>query len=212
MIIPKYLNNNKVLNRLFSSCSLFIVHRSLFIIHCFPSESQTLNNYYTIVKCSLILIAGLCFSCSTTRNLPAGEILYTGIQKIEVTDEDKSEAGDNTMSEIEAALSFPPNNALFGSSTVRIPFPFGLWVHNALVNKNRGFAKLIYRVFASKPVLISTVNPEVRSKIARNLLNENGYFNGTTGYEIIPDKKDSLKAKVKYQLTDRKSTRLNSSH
>ena len=185
---PKYQNNKVLqgtpLHRLLSSCPLFIVHRSLFIIHC-----------------SLILIAGLCFSCSTTRNLPAGEILYTGIQKIEVTDEDKSEAGDNTMSEIEAALSFPPNNALFGSSTVRIPFPFGLWVHNALVNKNKGFAKLIYRVFASKPVLISTVNPEVRSNIARNLLNENGYFNGTTGYEIIPDKKDSLKAKVKYQLT-----------
>ena len=176
MFKAKY-QNNKVLHRLFSSCSLFIIH------------------------CSLILIAGLCFSCSTTRNLPAGEILYTGIQRIEVTDEDKSEAGDNAMSEIEAALSFPPNNALFGSSTIRIPIPFGLWVHNALINKRGGFSKLIYKIFASKPVLISTVNPEVRSNIAKNLLRENGYFNGTTGYEIIPDKKDSLKAKVKYHLT-----------
>lgn len=29
-------------------------------------------------------------SCSTTKNLPEGEILYTGIKKIEVTNEDKS--------------------------------------------------------------------------------------------------------------------------
>ena len=194
MFKSKCQNNNKVLRRLFSSCSLFIVH-------CFPSESQTLNNFYTIVKCSLILIAGLCFSCSTTRNLPAGEILYTGIQKIEVTDEDKSEAGDDVMSEIEAALAFPPNNALFGSSTVRVPFPFGLWVHNGFVNKKGGFGKLIYKFFASTPVLISSVNPEVRTNIVRNLLRENGYFDGTAGYEIIPDKNDSLKARVKYQLT-----------
>ena len=150
---------------------------------------------------SILLLVVVCFSCSTTRNLPAGEILYTGIRKIEVTDEDKSEAGDDAMSEIEAALAFPPNNALFGSSTVRVPFPFGLWVYNAFVNKKGGFSKLIYRFFASKPVLISSVNPEVRSNIARNLLREYGYFDGTVGYEIIPDKKNSLKAKVSYQLT-----------
>ena len=158
-------------------------------------------NMKSRVQLIVLLTAGLYISCSTTKNLPAGEILYTGIQKIEVTDEDKSEAGDEAMSEIEAALSFPPNNALFGSSTIRVPFPFGLWVHNAFVNKKGGFPKLIYRLFASKPVLISAVNPEVRSNIARNLLRENGYFEGTAGYEIVADKKDSLKAKVRYQLT-----------
>ena len=147
------------------------------------------------------MIIGLCFSCSTTRNLPAGEVLYTGIQQIEVTDEDKSEAGDEAMAEIEAALAFPPNNALFGSSTVRVPIPFGLWVHNAFINRHGSFNKLIYRLFASKPVLVSSVNPEVRANIVRNLLREYGYFDGTAGYEIIPHKNDSLKAKIKYQLT-----------
>ena len=158
-----------------------------------------MKNYHLFIV--LMLLIGLCFSCSTTRNLPSGEILYTGIQKIEVTDEDKSETGDDVMSEIEAALDFPPNNALFGSSTVRIPFPFGLWVHNAFVNKKGSFGKVIYRLFASRPVLISSVNPAVRSKIAQNILREYGYFEGTADYEIIPDKKDSLKAKVRYQLT-----------
>ena len=149
----------------------------------------------------ILFIALMLVSCSTTKNLPAGEILYTGIQKIEVTDEDKSDAGDETMSEIEAALSFPPNNALFGSSTVRIPFPLGLWVHNAFVNKQRGLGKLIYKLLASKPVLISSVNPAIRTNIALNLLHEHGYFDGKAEYEIISDKNDSAKAKVSYQLT-----------
>jgi len=149
----------------------------------------------------VFLVAGMWVSCSTTKNLPAGETLYTGIRKIEVTDEDKSEMGDEAMTEIEAALAFPPNNAFFGSSTVRIPFPFGLWVYNAFVDKKGGFNKLIYRLFASKPVLMSSVNPEVRTRIAQNLLREHGYFNGTADYEIIPDGRDSIKAKVSYRLT-----------
>ena len=149
----------------------------------------------------VFLIAGLWVSCSTTKHLPAGETLYTGIRKIEVTDEDKSEIGDAAMVDIEAALAFPPNNALFGSSTTRIPFPFGLWVYNAFVNKKGGLNRWIYKVFAAKPVFISSVNPEVRANIARHLLNEYGYFNGTADYEIIPDNKDSTKAKVRYRLT-----------
>ena len=74
-------------------------------------------------------------SCSTTKNLPEGEILYTGIKKIEVTNEDKSKEGEEALTEVEAALAYPPNNALLGSSSIRVPLPFGLWVYNAFVNK-----------------------------------------------------------------------------
>jgi outer membrane protein assembly factor BamA len=140
-------------------------------------------------------------SCSTTKHLPPGERLYTGIRKIEVTDEDRSEAGDEAMTEVEAALAFPPNNALFGSSTVRIPFPSGLWMYNALMDKPGKFNRWLFRSFAAKPVLLSSVNPELRTKIAQNLLHEHGYFNGTASYEVLPDAKDSLKVKICYTLT-----------
>jgi outer membrane protein assembly factor BamA len=140
-------------------------------------------------------------SCSTTRHLPAGEQLYTGIRKIEVTDGDRSVAADEVMAEIEAALACPPNNALPGSSTVRVPFPFGLWMYNLTVDKPGGLNRWVYRTFAAKPVLVSAVNPEIRTKIARNLLNEYGYFDGTAAYEVIPHAGDSLKAKIRYQLT-----------
>ena len=80
------------------------------------------------------LLIGWLTSCSVTKNLPEEEILYTGIKKIEVVEQDSTEAGENTLTEIRAALDYPPNNALLGSSSVRLPFPFGLWMYNALIH------------------------------------------------------------------------------
>ena len=148
-----------------------------------------------------LLLGLLSWSCSTTKNLPEGAVLYTGISKIEIQQPDASEAGRSTVEEVEAALAYPPNNALLGSSSVRVPFPFGLWVYNAFVNKEGKVSRWIFNKLAAKPVLISTVNPDVRVKVARNLLNEYGYFNGATAYELVPDKKDPRKAKIAYQIT-----------
>ncbi|MCI7009850.1 MAG: BamA/TamA family outer membrane protein [Parabacteroides sp.] len=150
---------------------------------------------------SYLLLCLLCWSCSTTKNLPEGAVLYTGISKIEIQNEDVSEAGRSTVEELEAALDYPPNNALLGSSSVRVPFPFGLWVYNAFVNKEGKLSRWIFNKLAAKPVLISTVNPDVRIKVVRNLLNEYGYFNGATAYELVLDKKDPRKAKIAYQIT-----------
>lgn len=150
----------------------------------------------------LAVTLGLLLSaCSTTRNLPDGEVLYTGIEEIKVENADESKAGEATMDEIEAALAYPPNNALLGSSSLRVPFPFGLWVYNAFVNKEGKLGKWIFRKLAAKPVLISTVNPEVRVKVARNLLNEYGYFQGESAFEVIPDEKNPRKAKLAYTIT-----------
>ena len=154
------------------------------------------TNYILYLLCGL-----LCLSCSTTKHLPEGAVLYTGISKIEIQQPDNSEAGRSTVEEVEAALEYPPNNAFMGSSSVRVPFPFGLWVYNAFVNKEGKLSRWIFNKLAAKPVLISTVNPDVRVKVARNLLNEYGYFNGATAYELVPDKKDPRKAKIAYQVT-----------
>ena len=146
----------------------------------------------------LILIT---VSCSTTKQLSSGEVLYTGIQDIEITDKDSIRVSDDVLNKIESALSFPPNNAFLGSSSVRTPIPFGLWVYSANVNKKGAFSRWMMNWLASKPVLISSVRPDTRARIAQNILRENGYFNGVAGYEVIPDKKDSLKAKVRYEVT-----------
>ena len=157
-----------------------------------------------------LLLGLLSWSCSTTKNLPEGAVLYTGISKIEIQQPDASEAGRSTVEEVEAALAYPPNNALLGSSSVRVPFPFGLWVYNAFVNKEGKVSRWIFNKLAAKPVLISTVNPDVRVKVARNLLNEYGYFNGATSYALVPDKKDPRKAKIAYQVTMNQSYTIDS--
>jgi outer membrane protein assembly factor BamA len=149
----------------------------------------------------LLVLPGLWTACSTTARLSPGERLYTGIRKIEVTDEDLSAAGDETMREIEAALACPPNNAFFGSSRIRIPFPFGLWIYSAFADRPGRFSRWMFKSFASRPVLLSSVNPELRTGIVRNLLREHGYFDGTASWEAEPHSRDSLKVKVHYRLT-----------
>lgn len=146
--------------------------------------------------CLLLLLA----ACSTTRNLPEGEILYTGIKALEIEDTVNTKASKTAKEEVEAALAYAPNNALFGSSSIRTPFPFGLWVYNAFVNKRGVVNKWIFETLAAQPVFVGTVNPEVRVKVAKNLLNEHGFFNGMASYELVPDKKDSLKASVRYHI------------
>ncbi|MDR0757340.1 MAG: BamA/TamA family outer membrane protein [Tannerella sp.] len=151
------------------------------------------------VYCALCVAFGT--SCSTTKNLPAGEQLYTGIQNIEAPDANTFDSDGEAMAEIEGSLACPPNNALFGSSSVRIPVPLRLWIYNALVNKEGGFNRWLFKMFAAKPVLVSTVNPEIRTKIAQQLLYEHGYFNGTASCQVIPHANDSLKAKIRYKIT-----------
>ncbi|MDR1919196.1 MAG: BamA/TamA family outer membrane protein [Tannerellaceae bacterium] len=152
-------------------------------------------------NCILCCGAALGFlSCSTTKHLPEGETLYTGVKQIVVEGNDGSGAAAHALEETEAALAYPPNNALFGSSSVRTPLPVGLWMYNALVNKKSKLGRWMFDKFAAKPVLLSTVNPGVRVAIARNVLRENGYFDGATSYELIPDAKNTRKAGVAYRI------------
>lgn len=142
-------------------------------------------------------------SCSTTKMLPPGEVLYTGIERIVVNDPTNQRhcGADEAMGKVEQALAYPPNNAFLGSSSIRTPLPIGLWVYNAHVGKKGRFHQWMYRWLASRPVTLTTVRPANRALAAQNILHENGFFHGKAGYEIIPDRKDSLKARVRYHVT-----------
>ena len=78
--------------------------------------------HYHHIICTLILL--LFLSCSTTRNLPEDETLYTGIKRIEYVNDSALAHSEEALDEVEAALAYPPNNAIFGSSTYRFPLPF----------------------------------------------------------------------------------------
>lgn len=61
-------------------------------------------------------------ACSTTRNLPEDETLYVGVKNMEILNEDKTPAGVQTLEEVEAALSYPPNNAIWEATPCVFPF------------------------------------------------------------------------------------------
>ena len=151
-----------------------------------------------------LLVGLLCIlmsACSTTKNLPDGETLYTGIDKQEVVNEDKTLAGITALTEVEAALAYAPNNAIFGSSSLRWPVPFGLWVYNGFekYQDKKGIGRWIFDHLGKSPVLMSSVNGETRAKVATNLLHDYGYFNGSVSYKEVPQK-NPKEAKVSYVI------------
>ena len=76
-----------------------------------------------------------------------------------------------------------------------MPIPFGMWVYNDFVKYEKGFGKWVFNRFAAKPVFISTVNPELRVKVATNLLHDYGYFNGKVSQQTI------LTLSIRYIMT-----------
>jgi hypothetical protein len=135
-------------------------------------------------------------ACSTTKHLPEGEILYTGSKTI-VENEPQAPLTEDALTELDAALDKAPSTKILGF----VPIPFKMWAYNSLVRYKKGFGHWLFNRFAANPpVFISTVNPEIRAKVGTNLLHDYGYFNGTVRFQTVPDKKDSLKASIRYTV------------
>ena len=146
-------------------------------------------------------------------SVPAGK-LYSDLTKEEkkalhaALDKEKKDFSA-AQSELEAVLAYAPNNALFGSSSLRSPLPFGLWVYNKYVHAQHGFGKFMFKHFATNPVLISEVSPEMRVRVATNTLHNFGYFRGKVDYKLV-EQKNPKKAKVVYNVYAGPLSRLDS--
>lgn len=152
------------------------------------------QSYSQIV--GVLILVNMLIGCSVTKNLPSGEVLYTG-QKTIITNKPKAKLNDVTIDELNAALDKTPSTKLFGILNI----PFGMWVYNDFAKYKKGFGKWIFNKFAANPpVFISTVNPDVRVKVGTNILHDYGYFNGNVVYKTIVNKKDSLKASIVYNI------------
>lgn len=128
---------------------------------------------------------------------------------IKSAQEQLDEAANTVKEEVRAVLSIAPNNSLMGSAKYRFPLPIGLWFYNGFVDSEKKFGKWIFNTFATTPKLISTVNPELRSKVALNVLHNYGFFRGQVEYDILPEK-DPRKAKVAYSVYPQQQYRLDS--
>ena len=126
-----------------------------------------------------LLLAG----CSTTSQLPEDEYLYIGIKETKVHGAKNTYEESVALTEVKAALAYAPNNAFMGSSSVRAPFPIGLWIHNSMADKKHtAFGNWVLKSFGTMPVTITSVNPVTRTKVATNTLQNYGYFNGYVDY------------------------------
>ena len=149
------------------------------------------SNILTGCLIGIMLFSG----CSVTKHLPEDEILYSG-NKTVIQNKSNTSVGQTALTEIEAALDKAPSTKI-----LFLPIPFKMWMYNDFVKYKKGFGKWMFNRFAANPpVFISTVNPEVRIKVATNLLHDYGYFNGKVTYETLADKKDSLKAGILYTV------------
>ena len=155
-----------------------------------------INRIYISVTVALLLLGA---SCSQTKKLTEGEVLYTGVKKMKIETAEGVKLQGAQSSAISNPMSYPPNNPLF-APYVRSPFPIGLWVYNWNIKKEKGLKHWLYKKLAKKPVLISDVQPELRLKAVENAARDYGYFGVETSYEIIPNKRNPKKAKISYHV------------
>jgi outer membrane protein assembly factor BamA len=162
-----------------------------------------------------VFLAGVLAGCSTTKRLADGQVLYTGVKKIEISMTPPSDASTDTLDSKEASrlpkvpssvgtdikepLSIKPNNPLW-SPYIRTPLPTGLWAWNSLyTDRKTGFKAWLYRTFAKQPVLLEQVRPTARVRMIEDILDNLGYFGSEAHYETVPAK-NPKKARLSYSV------------
>ena len=164
---------------------------------------KTAIHTLSVLFAALLFTAGfltMFTACSTTSALGEDEYLYTGIKSINIDGKTGTKAEALALEEAEAALAYPPNNSLFGSSSLRSPLPIGLWIYNAMAGKeHKGLSKWFFNTFGSTPKTIASVSPETRVMVAKNLLQNYGYFQADVNYNLHTGK-NPKKQKISYDI------------
>ncbi|MCD8290983.1 MAG: BamA/TamA family outer membrane protein [Prevotella sp.] len=140
----------------------------------------------------------LVVSCSTTKTVPENDQLYIGLKKIDYQNYENSSQFATVQEEVEASLATAPNGALFGSSYYRT-IPYRLWIWNTFSTSNGKFGKWMTKTFGKAPVLMSQVNPELRSSVAQTVMRNHGYLYGNVDFTTLT-MKNPKKAKIGYTV------------
>ena len=157
-----------------------------------------------MIKCTAKILTFLALmaifaACSTTSRLADGEVLYTGVKKIQYNQLDSVNIDPDVKDLIFSAVNVKPNNPLY-SPYIRSPFPIGLWVYNHWDENSKGLKGWLYKKLVAKPVLISRVRPQTRVNMINELLRNNGYFDSQSSYTLNYSDKNQKKAKITYEV------------
>ncbi|MDH6250999.1 outer membrane protein insertion porin family [Chryseobacterium sp. H1D6B] len=137
-------------------------------------------------------LASVFVSCSNTRFLKEGQMLYTGAEvKIENDTISKKEKKE-LQAALEENLTPKPNSTLLGLRPK-------LYFYNITKEpkKEKGFRYWMKYKLGEKPVLLGDVDREFNKDIIQNYSENKGYFNAKATYDTVSKNK---KAKVIYTL------------
>lgn len=118
----------------------------------------------------LLLISLFISACSTTKDLPAGQKLYTG-GEVKIADKDiKKSDAKAISSELQGLLRPAPNGKILG---LRVK----LYVYEKTrTNKTKGLKHWLNTKFGEPPVFVSSVDLQKNSSILQNRLQNESYF------------------------------------
>ena len=144
----------------------------------------------------------LLLGCSSTKQLPEGELLHTGA-KITVVDTAISKKERKELRAKFSELVRPkPNNKFLGLRSK-------LFFYNLAgnVKKEKGFWYWLKFKVGEPPVLFSQVDMEYNRSVLQNFSENNGYFNTTT---MADSTKTGKKASVEYTVKPKKQYKIKS--
>ena len=118
----------------------------------------------------LILIVAFISACSTTKDLPPGQKLYTG-GEVKIVDKNTKKAEAKALSaELGALLRPKPNSSILG-------LRYKLYIYQKTkTTKKKGLKHYLNTHLGEPPVLVSSVDLVNNSKIVQNRLLNEGYF------------------------------------
>ncbi|MGC3948697.1 MAG: BamA/TamA family outer membrane protein [Chryseolinea sp.] len=152
---------------------------------------------------TIAFIVFLLSSCSGTKHLPPGETLYIGTRGISLQ-KVPSDGWTIKQSFLKKAGAYwaiwdLPNGDLAGFPSFRL-IPFRLIFYNWFyTEKPKGFSHWMMNNFGEPPVLISAINPDLKTEKIVNIFENYGHF-GTTGTNTVSYNKNRKKASVRYYI------------
>ncbi|MBC7884308.1 MAG: BamA/TamA family outer membrane protein [Saprospiraceae bacterium] len=136
----------------------------------------------------LTWIALFFIGCSSTKNIPENDALYTG-SSVEIVQTDVSNKQKKAIKRnIKQIMNPKPNSKILG-------MPFKLWMYN--LGSEKGLGGWIRRKFGEEPVLFSRVNVKNTEELLDNYLENRGFFQVFVTSETT---KENKKAKVRYEI------------
>ena len=143
-----------------------------------------------------VIFAVTLSGCSNTRFLTRDQMLYTGREEVKIINSHNVSNISPVKNYVKSITNHKVNNSLFGR---RLLPPVGLWVHNYVnVKEGKKFGRWFYKTFSSYPILISDVNPELRSAKISNDLFDRGYFHTKAWAVIDTNNRNPKKGRISY--------------